>query len=47
MKMVVTSLFWVFYEAPGDSVRSYEGVQARTVVEAAILVGRAPYVMTS
>ena len=42
MKMVVTSLFGVFYEAPGDSARSYEGVQARRVVEAAILSGLGP-----
>ena len=42
MKMVVTSLFGVFYEAPRGSARNYEEVQARGVVEAAILSGLGP-----
>ena len=42
MKMVVTSLFGVFYEAPGGSARSYEGVQATGVDEAAIVSGLGP-----
>ena len=42
MKMVMTSLFGVFYEALRGSARSYERVQTRGDVEAAILSGLGP-----